>query len=147
MFIMTYISIDCSYCFLVGRICPLMPAQFLWPLLKRKAFLLRLNKASNFLQSAFWIWITKRFSLVRELGTPASRLIFQSRLTLLCLAWLFSGSSGVVWIWIFHQFLFFKPSHCMRPNCRAFNEVETRHEILKYKSSIITDTGNRDRGT
>ena len=26
---------------------------------------------------------------------------------------------------------------------RAFNEVETRHEILKYKSSVITDTGNR----
>ena len=35
----------------------------------------------------------------------------------------------------------------MRPNCRAFNEVETRHEILKYKSSIITDTENRDLGT
>ena len=35
----------------------------------------------------------------------------------------------------------------MRPNCRAFNEVETRHEILKYKSSIITGTGNRDLGT
>ena len=52
--------------FLVGRICPLMQAHFLWPLLKRKAFLLRLNKGSNFLQSAFWIWITKRFSLVRE---------------------------------------------------------------------------------
>ena len=36
----------------------------------------------------------------------------------------------------------------MRPNCRAFNEVETRHEILKilYKSSIITDTENRDLG-
>ena len=132
---MTYISIDCSYCFLVGRICPLMQAQFLWPLLKRKAFLLRLNKGSNFLQSAFWIWITKRFSLVRELGVLASRLIFQSRLPLLCLAWLFCG---VVWIWIFHRFLFFKPSHCMRPNCRAFNELETRHEILKYKSSIIT---------
>ena len=63
---MTYISIDCSYCFLVGRICPLMQAHFLWPLLKRKAFLLRLNKGSNFLQSAFWIWITKRISLVRE---------------------------------------------------------------------------------
>ena len=63
---MTYISIDCSYCFLVGRICPLMQAHFLWPLLKRKAFLLRMNKGSNFLQSAFWIWITKRFSLVRE---------------------------------------------------------------------------------
>ena len=63
---MTYISIDCSYCFLVGRICPLMQAHFLWPLLKSKAFLLRLNKGSNFLQSAFWIWITKRFSLVRE---------------------------------------------------------------------------------
>ena len=31
-----------------------------------KLFLLRLNKGSNFLQSAFWIWITKRFSLVRE---------------------------------------------------------------------------------
>ena len=61
-----HISIDCSYCFLVGRICPLMQAHFLWPLLKRKAFLLRLNKGSNFLQSAFWIWITKRFSLVRE---------------------------------------------------------------------------------
>ena len=29
-------------------------------------FLLRLNKVSNFLQSAFWIWINKRFSLVRE---------------------------------------------------------------------------------
>ena len=60
---------DCSYCFLVGRICPLMQAHFLWPLLKRKAFLLRLNnrnKGSNFLQSAFWISITKRFSLVRE---------------------------------------------------------------------------------
>ena len=135
---MTYISIDCSYCFLVGRICSLMQAQFLWPLLKRKAFLLRLNKGSNFLQSAFWIWITKRFSLVRELGALASRLIFQSRLPLLCLAWLFSG---VVWIWIFHRFLFFKPSHCMRPNCRAFNELETRHEILKYKSSIITRGG------
>ena len=51
---------------LVGRICPLMQAHFLWPLLKRKAFLLRLNKGSNFLQRAFWIWITKRFSLVRE---------------------------------------------------------------------------------
>ena len=63
---MTYISIDYSYCFLVGRICTLMEAHFLWPLLKRKAFLLRLNKGSNFLQSAFWIWITKRFSLVRE---------------------------------------------------------------------------------
>ena len=112
-----------------------MQAQFLWPLLKRKAFLLRLNKGSNFLQSAFWIWITKRFSLVRELGVLASRLIFQSRLPLLCLAWLFCG---VVWIWIFHRFLFFRPSHCMRPNCRAFNELETRHEILKYKSSIIT---------
>ena len=35
----------------------------------------------------------------------------------------------------------------MRPNCRAFNKVETRHEILKYESSIITDTGNRDLGT
>ena len=45
---------------------PLMQAHFLWPLLTRKAFLLRLNKGSNFLQSAFWIWITKRFSLVRE---------------------------------------------------------------------------------
>ena len=33
---------------------------------KRKAFLLRLNKGSNFLQSVLWIWITKRFSLVRE---------------------------------------------------------------------------------
>ena len=32
----------------------------------------------------------------------------------------------------------------MRPNYRAFNEVETRHEILKYKSLAITDTGNRD---
>ena len=63
---MTYVSVDCSYCFLVGRICPLMQAHFLWPLLKRKAFLLRLNKGSNFLQRAFWIWITKRFSLVRE---------------------------------------------------------------------------------
>ena len=62
---MTFISIDCSYCFLVGRICPLVQAHFLWPLLKRKAFLLRLNKGSNFLQSAFWIW-SKRFSLVRE---------------------------------------------------------------------------------
>ena len=30
-----------------------------------KLFLLRLNKGSNFLQSAFWIW-SKRFSLVRE---------------------------------------------------------------------------------
>ena len=60
-----YISIDCSYCFLVGRICPLMQAHFLRPLLKRKAFLFRLNKGSNFLQSAFWIW-SKRFSLVRE---------------------------------------------------------------------------------
>ena len=29
----------------------------------------------------------------------------------------------------------------MRPNCRAFNELETRHEILKYKSSIITPGG------
>ena len=63
---MTYISIDCSYCFLVGRICPLIQPHFLWPLLKRKAFLLRLNKGSNFLQGAFWIWTTKRFSLVRE---------------------------------------------------------------------------------
>ena len=35
----------------------------------------------------------------------------------------------------------------MQPNCRAFNEVETPHEILKYKSSTITDTGNRDLGT
>ena len=52
--------------FLVGRICPLILAHFLWPLLKRKAFLLRLNKGSNFLQSAFWIWISKWFSLVRE---------------------------------------------------------------------------------
>ena len=43
--------------------------------------------------------------------------------------------------------VFLKLSHCMRPNCRAFNEVETRHEILKYKSSTITDTGNRDLGT
>ena len=59
------ISIDCSYCFLFGRICPLMQAHFLWPLLRRKAFLLRLNKGSNFLQSAFWIW-SNRFSLVRE---------------------------------------------------------------------------------
>ena len=42
-----------------------MQAHFLWPLLKRKAFLLRLNKGSNFLQSAFWIW-SKGFSLVRE---------------------------------------------------------------------------------
>ena len=32
--------------------------------LKRKAFFLRLNKGSNFLQGAFWIWIIKRFSLV-----------------------------------------------------------------------------------
>ena len=30
------------------------------------SFLLRLNKGSNFVQSAFWSWITKRFSLVRE---------------------------------------------------------------------------------
>ena len=51
---------------MVGRICPLMQAHFLWLLLKRKAFLLRLNKGSNFLQSAFWVWIIKRFSLVRE---------------------------------------------------------------------------------
>ena len=43
-----------------------MQAHFLRPLLKRKAFLLRLSKGSNFLQSALWIWITKRFSLVRE---------------------------------------------------------------------------------
>ena len=42
---------------------------------------------------------------------------------------------------------FLKLSHCMRPNCRAFNEEETRHEILKYKSSIINDTGNRDLRT
>ena len=63
---MTFISIDCSYCFLVGRICPLMQAHFLWPLFKHKAFLLRLNKGSNFLQSALWIWTTKRFSLLRE---------------------------------------------------------------------------------
>ena len=63
---MTYISIDCSYCFLVGRICPLMQAHFLWPLLKRNALLLRLNKGPNFLQSVFWIWITERFFLVRE---------------------------------------------------------------------------------
>ena len=35
----------------------------------------------------------------------------------------------------------------MRPNFPAFNGVETRREILKYKSSIITDTGNRDLGT
>ena len=34
-----------------------------------------------------------------------------------------------------------------RSNYPAFNEVEARHEILKYKSSIITDTGNRDRLT
>ena len=40
---MTYISIDCSYCFLVGRICPLMQTHFLWPLLKREAFVLRLH--------------------------------------------------------------------------------------------------------
>ena len=60
---MTYISIDCSYCFLVGRICPLMQTHFLWPLLKRKGFLLRLKKGS---EKGFWIWITKRFSLVRE---------------------------------------------------------------------------------
>ena len=30
------------------------------------SILLRLNKGSKFLQSAFWIWITKRFLLVRE---------------------------------------------------------------------------------
>ena len=59
-------SVLYSYFFLVGRICLLMQAHFLWPLLQRKAFLLRLNKGSNFLQSAFWIWITKQFSLVRE---------------------------------------------------------------------------------
>ena len=29
----------------------------------------------------------------------------------------------------------------MRPNCRTFNEMETRHEILNYKSSIITPRG------
>ena len=63
--ISTYISIDCSYCYLVGRICPPMQAHFVWPLLKRKPFLLRLNKGSNFLRSAFWIWC-KRFSWVRE---------------------------------------------------------------------------------
>ena len=43
-----------------------MQAHFLWPVLKRKAFSLRLNTGSSFLQSAFWIWIAKRFSLVRE---------------------------------------------------------------------------------
>ena len=64
---MTYRSIYYSYCFWSScRICPLMQAHFLWPLLKRNTFLLRLNKGSNFLQSAFWVWITKRFSLVRE---------------------------------------------------------------------------------
>ena len=31
-----------------------------------QGFLLRFNKGCNFLQSAFWMWITKRFSLVLE---------------------------------------------------------------------------------
>ena len=61
--------------FLVGRIYPLIQAHFLWPLSKRKAFLLRLNKVSNFLRSAFWIWITKRFSLVRECNVFLQRCI------------------------------------------------------------------------
>ena len=43
-----------------------LQAHFLWPVLKRKAFLLRLNTGSSFLQSAFWIWIAKRVSLVHE---------------------------------------------------------------------------------
>ena len=45
------------FLFLVDRICPLMQEHFLF---------LRLNKGLTFLQSAFSIWITKRFSLVRE---------------------------------------------------------------------------------
>ena len=51
------------FLFLVGRICPLMKKHFLWPRLKRKAFY---YGWVIFLQSAFWIWITKRFCLVRE---------------------------------------------------------------------------------
>ena len=54
--------------FLVGRICPLMQAHFLWPLL---------NKGSSFLQSVFWIGINKWFSLVRE-----SYVFLQCRITL-----------------------------------------------------------------
>ena len=54
--VMAHISIY-WFLFLVDRICPLMQEHFLF---------LRLNKGLTFLQSAFSIWITKRFSLVRE---------------------------------------------------------------------------------
>ena len=65
---------------------------------------------------------------------------------------IFSQFGEIVWQRLFNiarilQTTALKLSHCMGPNCCAFNEVETRHEILKYKSSIITDTGNRDLGT
>ena len=33
----------------------------------------------------------------------------------------------------------FKLYHCMRPNCRTFNEVETRHEIF-YTSHRYSPT-------
>ena len=72
---MTYISIDCSYCFLVGRICPLMQAHFLWPLLKRKAFSLRLNKGSNFLQSADLKYRTRLLQFGSDLSSCPNKAV------------------------------------------------------------------------
>ena len=68
--------------FLVGRICPLMREHFLWPLIWSVAFLLRLNKGFNFLQSAFWIWITERFLLVRECNKNVVVFFLQCCITL-----------------------------------------------------------------
>ena len=55
------------FLFVVSRICPLMQEHFLWSLLMHKAFYYGwIRVLIYFLQGACWIWITKRFSLVRE---------------------------------------------------------------------------------
>ena len=41
-----------------------------------QSFLLRLNKGFTFLQSAFWIWITKRFSLVRDFKVVTKNVLW-----------------------------------------------------------------------
>ena len=62
---MAHISIYCGFCLWSAGFalwCKSISFDLFW----RVKLLLRLNKGLTFLQSAFWIWITERFSLVRE---------------------------------------------------------------------------------
>ena len=68
--------------FLVGMVCPLIQAHFLWPLLKLKSSSLRLNKGFrlfNFLQAIFfcpWMWCDGFLQRVCHAG-PSSLVFLQ----------------------------------------------------------------------